>query len=184
MSTSPTIMEVSVLVIRSHTSSSRALCTSQIKNQDPSTLLELIKLSEIMLGPIWSCTGRMARAETPISLITTVASLSMRALTSSADINKTSKDPLGTILRPSPGLENRSHRSVLYVTNQMQAFWAAHLIASKYIIDKDVKRRIWKKMAYARKAVRLKLMVNKRYQIVMLNQGRRRWDTIEHKASK
>ena len=137
-----------------------------------------------MLGPIWSCIGKMERAETPISLITTVASLSMRVLTSSADINKTSKGHSGTTRRLSPGSENHSHRSALYVTNQMQAFSAAHLIASKYTIDKDVKRRIWKKMAYARKVAQSKQMVNKRYQIVMLNQERRRWDTIEHKASK
>ena len=137
-----------------------------------------------MLGPIWSCIGRMERAVTLISLITTVASLSMRALTSSVDINKTSKGHSGTTRRLSPGSENRSHRSALYVTNQMQAFWATHLIASRYTIDKDVKRRIWKKMAYARKAALSKLMANNRYQIVMLNQERRRWDTIEHKACK
>ena len=172
------------MVISPHTNSSRALPITLIKNQDPSTLLELIKLFEIMFGPIWSCIDKMARVETPISLITTVASLSTRAPTSSADINKTSKDLSGTTRRPSPGSVNRSHRSALYVTNQMQAFLATPLIVSRYIIDKDVKRRIWKKVTYARKVARSKLMVIKRYQIVKINQGRRRWDTIEHKACK
>ena len=126
----------------------------------------------------------MAQVETPIYLITMVASLSKRALTSSVDINRTSKGHSETIRRPSPALANPSPQYPLYVTNQMQAFLATHLIDSRYIIDKDVKRRIWKKAIYVRKVARSKLMVIKRYQIVKINQGRRRWDTIEHKACK
>ena len=182
MSMLPITMEASVSAISPLISSNQALHTSQIKNQDPLILLELIKLSEIMSGPIWSCIDKMARVETPIYLITTVASLSKRALTSSVDINRISKGHSGTIRRPSPGSANPSPPSPLYVTNQMLASSGILSIASRYIIDSGVKRRISKMASYARKVVLLRL--KEIGLTVMLSQGRKRWDTIEHKAFK
>ena len=125
----------------------------------------------------------MAQVETPISLITTVASLSKRALTSSVDINRTSKGHSETIHRPSPGSANPSPQSPLYVTNQMLASSGILSIASRYIIiDSGVKRRISKMKNYARKVVLLRL--KEIWSTVMLSQGRKRWDTIELKAFK